>query len=318
MPETPDPTQASIRHEGVVVISPTPRLTVTIERGTDDEPEIHLHAGGQGVWVARMAALLGAPATLCAPFGGETGRVLPLLLEDDGVTVAAIACSGPNGAYCHDRRSDDRIEIADVPTPPLNRHEADDFYDRSLGLGLNAGVVVLTGMANPGVIPDEFFGRLANDLGSNGTIVVADLSGDSLLALDGGVHLLKVSHTELVASGLADSEAREALIEAMDTLTGRGIANVLVSYAEHPALALIDGTIYEVVTPVFEALDHRGAGDSMTAAMAVALSRGASLVGAIQLGGAAGALNVTRHGLGTGVRESIERIAARVEVRPVA
>lgn len=39
----------------VAVFAPSPLLTVTIEAGAE-RPEVHLHAGGQGFWVARLAA----------------------------------------------------------------------------------------------------------------------------------------------------------------------------------------------------------------------------------------------------------------------
>ena len=58
-----------------MVFAPTAMLTVTIERPAD-EVELHLHAGGQGVWQARMIRSLGVPVTLCAAVGGEIGTVL--------------------------------------------------------------------------------------------------------------------------------------------------------------------------------------------------------------------------------------------------
>jgi 1-phosphofructokinase len=69
---------------------------------------------------------------------------------------------------------------------------------------------------------------------------------------------------------------------------------------------------------VFEALDERGTGDSMFAATGVGLARGLGVVDALRLGAAAGALNATRRGLGTGTRQEIERLAAHVTVHPIA
>ena len=59
-------------------------------------------------------------------------------------------------------------------------------------------------------------------------------------------------------------------------------------------------------------MDLRGAGDSMTAGIAVALARGEDMRAALCLGAAAGALNVTRHGLGAGPGPEIERLTADV------
>jgi hypothetical protein len=59
------PARSPAADEGVAVIAPSPVLTITVE--PDDE--IHLHAGGQGFWVARMIARLGVPVTLCCALG---------------------------------------------------------------------------------------------------------------------------------------------------------------------------------------------------------------------------------------------------------
>jgi 1-phosphofructokinase len=83
---------------------------------------------------------------------------------------------------------------------------------------------------------------------------------------------------------------------------------------------LIDGDSQapvELAAPVFEALDHHGTGDSMFAAAGVGLARGMTVIDAVRLGMAAGALNATRCGLGSGAPEKeIERLAAHVTVRP--
>jgi len=60
----------------------------------------------------------------------------------------------------------------------------------------------------------------------------------------------------------------------------------------------------ELVSPAFESLDQRGTGDSMFAATGVGLARGMGMIEALRLGMAAGALNATRRGLGTGTRDS--------------
>ena len=64
----------------VTVFGPDPMLSVTVEsRGAADD--VHVHAAGQGVWVARMVAELGAWPVLCSFVGGETGVTLKALLE---------------------------------------------------------------------------------------------------------------------------------------------------------------------------------------------------------------------------------------------
>jgi 1-phosphofructokinase len=300
----------------VCVFNPSPLFTVTIEAAADCEPEVHFHAGRQGFWIARMVKRLGGRALLCAPLGGETGAVLQTLIQQEGVALKAIPVSGWNGGYVHDRRTGERQTLAAMPSAKLSRHELDDLYDAVLMAGLAAGVAVLTGPAEAQVLPADTYRRLSSDLASNGVAVVADLSGDTLKAVQGGIKFLKVSHLELIAAEYAADDRAASLANGARRLRdASGAENVIVSRAEQPALAIIEDRLAEIVAPNFEPLDHRGAGDSMSAGLAVGCARHLDWESTLRLAAAAGALNVTRHGLGTGQWDSIEAIAQRVDVR---
>jgi 1-phosphofructokinase len=301
----------------VCVFNPSPLFSVTIEAGADGEPEVHFHAGGQGFWIARMVNRLGARALLCAPLGGETGVVLRTLIQHEGIALKALPAHGWNGGYVHDRRTGERQTLATMPSAKLSRHELDDLYDEVLVAALGAGVAVLTGPAEARVLAADTYRRLPYDLSRNGVAVVADLSGDALKAVNGGVKFLKVSHHELIDAEYAEGESAASLaVGARRLRDASGAENVVVSRAEQPALVLAEDRMVEVVAPNFEALDHRGAGDSMSAGLAVGCARHLDWESTLRLAAAAGALNVTRHGLGTGQSDSIEAIAERVDVRP--
>jgi 1-phosphofructokinase len=303
--------------EGIAVFTPSPLFTVTIEEEGED-CEVHFHAGGQGFWVARMAIILDERATLCGPFSGESGRVLRVLMQAEGVRVRATTSSGSNGGYVHDRRGGERREVAQTRSPDLSRHETDDLYNAALTTGLAAKVMVLTGPRQPSVIKADVYRRLALDLSSNGVQVVADLSGEALAALEEGVDLLKVSHEELVEGGFSADESPRSLVKAAGSFLEKGTRSMIVSRAHDPALVFVGEKTYELHVPKLHPADHRGAGDSMTAASAVGLARGWPIEQAVRLGGAAGALNVTRHGLATGDRRDIESLIDRIELRPVS
>jgi 1-phosphofructokinase len=314
--------QAELRAEpqiaaSVCVFTPSPLFTVTIEAGANGEPEVHFHAGGQGFWIARMVRRLGAQAVLCAPLGGETGVVLRTVIEQEGVALKAIPMHGWNGGYVHDRRGGQRHTLAEMRSPSLSRHELDNLYDSVLVASLDAGVAVLTGPSDDRVLPVDTYERLPSDLAGNGVTVVADLSGDVLKAVGRGVAFLKVSHVELIDAGYAEADDVQSLAEGARRLKSASEAeNVVVSRADQPALALLEGRLVEVVAPRFEALDHRGAGDSMTAGLAVGCAKRLDPENMLRLAAAAGALNVTRHGLGTGNWDDIQKVADLVEIRP--
>jgi 1-phosphofructokinase len=102
----------------------------------------------------------------------------------------------------------------------------------------------------------------------------------------------------------------------MREMAAEGADAVVLTRGAKPALFLEDGEIAEIRVPELQVVDEHGAGDSLTGAVAAALSEGASLGDAVVLGVAAGANNVTRHGLGSGNVESIRRLASLVEVMP--
>ena len=239
--------------------------------------------------------------------------------ESEGLRVRRTASRGESGSYVHDRREGHRVDVATSPATPLDRHEIDDLYGSVLVEGLEADAVVLTGPDPDDVVPPDLVGRLAVDLRAAGRVVVADLSGDAARAFaeaDGGV--LKISHDELVDAGLAPDDTAGELIGAARQLLDAGAAAVVVSRADDSTLVVTADQVLHATGPDLSVVDHHGAGDSMTAGIAVGLARGYPIERAVRLGVAAGTLNVTRHGLGTGHRDQVERLAHEVVVEPFA
>jgi 1-phosphofructokinase len=93
-----------------------------------------------------------------------------------------------------------------------------------------------------------------------------------------------------------------------------GARDVLVSRGEAPALAAVDDELVSVSYPRFEVAETRGTGDSMFAAVAVRRAAGEGWEHSLREGVAAGTLNVTRRGLGSGDADQIDELAGRVEL----
>lgn len=92
---------------------------------------------------------------------------------------------------------------------------------------------------------------------------------------------------------------------------------MIVTRAGDPLLLLDDEGVLEITPPKLEVADSRGAGDSLTAGVVAGMVRGEPPRAAVTLGAAAGAMNVTRHGLGTGDAETIAGLRERVGTRTV-
>ena len=298
------------------MFAPDPLLSVTIEhRG--DEDDIHVHAAGQGVWVARMAAELGASPVLCCFLGGESGAVLASLLEALPVERRVVATSGSSGSYVVDRRSGDRrlLAISRRPAPP--RHEVDDLVAATCAAALQSSMLVVGNPFPAEGLPNEVYAAVVGNVRAAGVPVLLDLSSPRLdHALAYGPDVVKLNDWELAEYVRGPVDGLLAL-DAMRALRQAGAAAVVLTRAQAPILVLDGDTEpYEIVPPRFAEGFREGCGDSMTGALAAGLARKLPLRDALVLGAAAGAGNFLRHGLGTGQRASVEELSRSVKVRP--
>lgn len=302
----------------IAVFTPDPLLTVTVElRGGADD--IHVHAGGQGIWVARMAAELGVVPSLCGLVGGETGSVLRGLLGGIGADHRLIVSAGPSGAYVTDRRGGDRRLLAGSPRPAPARHELDDLIAATCAAALDSSLLVLCNPFPPDGFPLDTYELIAADARANGVGVIVDLSSPRLdRVLEFGPMLVKLNDWELAEFVRGPVDGPRALAAA-ERLIDRGAGTVAVTRADGPILVVPgDAPPFEIVPPAFPRGHREGCGDTMTGAVAAALALGQPLRDALVLGAAAGSGNFLRHGLGTGQRAVVEELARHVAVRPLS
>jgi 1-phosphofructokinase len=301
----------------VAVFSPNPLLSITIEaispEGGDD---IHAHPAGQGVWVARMAAELGARPVLCGFAGGETGGVVRGLLEELPLDLRLVQTDGTSGSYIHDRRSGERVPVAQTLAPPASRHEVDDLFSVAVAAAIDSELLALGGPYPDNVLPVEIYGALVADVKANGTPVVVDLSPPRLnSALEGGPDVVKINDWQLASFVSGPVDALERTRAALERLVEAGAGAAIVTRAGEPALALREGRLWELTPPRFERGSREGCGDSMMGALSASLAAGRGWEESLRTGAAAGAANFLRSGLGTGSRSVIEELEPQVRLR---
>ena len=277
---------------------------------------MHLHAGGQGVWVARMAAELRAHPILCSFVGGETGQLLRPLLEQQRGELRAVHTTASCGCYVVDRRAGAREVIATAWSAPSSRHEVDDLFSIACAAALASRVLVVCGPVPPDSLPLELYRNLVADARANGSDVIVDLAPRCLdSALDAGPSMVKLNDWQLAeyVSGSVDQPGE--LRAGAERVLGAGAECVIVTRGGEPALVLREDRAWELVPPRFDGGAPEGSGDSMVGAMAAALARGIDWEQSLRWGAAAGAANFLRHGLGTGSGDVVGDLLHRVELR---
>ncbi len=303
----------------VVVFGPSPMLSVTVEAvPVEAVDDIHLHAAGQGVWVARMAAALGAEVLLCGYIGGETGTVLRPLLEQLPIELRLVETGGSSGCYLHDRRSGHREPLAMSPGPALTRHEVDDLFSVACAAALDADVLAVCGAFPAEAMPPEVYGNLVADVRANGTPVIVDLSPPRLdSALEGRPELAKINDWELARYINGPVDTPDRMRAGAERLLEAGAGAVIITRAEEPALVVRDGRAWELAPPRFERGAREGCGDSMMGALAACIATGREWEETVRIGAAAGAANFLRNGLGSADGAVVSDLAQRVELRPL-
>jgi 1-phosphofructokinase len=292
-------------------------LSITVEALTSEGgDELHLHAAGQGVWVARMAAELGAEPVLCGFIGGETGAVLRPLLEQMDVDLRLVETAEASGCYLHDRREGERKPLAQSASLPPSRHEIDELFSSTVAAAIDADVLALCGPYPGEALPLEIYGNLVADVRANGTPVVVDLSPPRLdSALEGGPELVKINDWELAKYVEGPVDTEERMLAAVRRLLEKGAGAAIVTRAGEPAVVVRAEDAWELIPPRFERGAREGCGDSMMGALAACLAKGVEWEEMLRTSAAAGAANFLRSGLGSGSRQVVEDLARKVELR---
>lgn len=299
----------------VAIFGPHPLLSVAVEQTPQGADEIHVHAAGQGVWVARMAGALGAEPVLCCYLGGETGEVLGPMLDKLPGERRIVRTAVDSGSYVYDRRAGDREPIAHALSTPPTRHEIDDLVAATVAAALHTRLLVLCNPYPGDALTPDVYERIAGDVRAQGVRVLADLSAPRLEgALRGGVDVVKINDWELAELAQGPVERDDDLAAAVETIREQGVDMVVITRGERTALVFAGDERWELVPPAFDHGFREGCGDSMMGAMAAVFARGGDWRDAVTIGAAAGAANFLRRGLGSGEPETIAELAGAVQL----
>ena len=301
--------------DSIVTLTMNPALDITTDADVVRPTEkvrcagVRYDPGGGGVNVAQVAHNLGASVTAVFPTGGATGDVYGNLLKARGIAFRRVEIAGSTRESFTINEISTGLQYRFVlPGPALSFAELQQCLVELRHLATSAKFVVASGSLPPGA-PSNFYQQVALICGDLGARLILDTSGSCLRHLTSGVFLLKASVRELrecVGRELVtESEQIAAAHEIVDC--GRAEA-VVVSLGSDGALLATSTESKRFSAIPVRGVSGVGAGDAMTSAIAVGLSRGWPLSESVRFGIAAGAAMVLTPGTAPCTRTEAERL----------
>lgn len=274
--------------------------------------------GGGGVNVARVASRLGTETIAVLPLGGPTGARIGQLLLDEGVATSPVdvLANSRQSFSVTEHATGDQFRFV-LAAPELVDDELTAVITATATASKRASSVVVSGQTPPGVDPSVF--RRIVDIVAP-TPVIIDTSGPALrAALDSGAAVVKPSARELSSIVGRDLVTEVDVLDAVQSVhANSNVRTLVVSIGSGGAFSVGPGGItHRFRAPSVRVRSAIGAGDSMVAGIAVALSRGTHTVDAIALGIAAGAATVLTDGTDLCQADDVNRLSTLVAVESI-
>jgi len=230
--------------------------------------QVHAHAGGKGVNVARLLKQAGRNVIITGFAGGLVGDEIGVHLDEWGVQHRLVRCAASS------RRTVTAFSTADGSAtayyengPLITAAEWSRFTGGFSDLVRGASLVVLSGSLPPG-LPVDAYRMLAELAAQAGAAAFIDARGAPLrAALPARPALVKPNERELAeAVGLDMPVSVAAAADAARRLVADGAASVVVSLGARGLLGVApDSTL--LATPPTVAGNPAGAGDAALAAL---------------------------------------------------
>jgi 6-phosphofructokinase 2 len=266
--------------------------------------------GGGGINVSRAIKKLGGDSLALHCCGGPTGDILQYLLKQEGIAQQPIAVKDWTRQCVTVSETATTQQYRFVfPGPTLSENEWRGTLKHISQMSPKPNLAVASGSLPPGV-PDDFYGQLARIFREAGVRLIVDTSGHALpAAVASGLFLIKPSLRELQTLAGRDLDHESDQEEAAMEIVNSGRCEVVVvSLGASGVLFATRGGCERMRSPKVPVRSKVGAGDSMVAGIALALTREFALRDAVRFGVAAGAAAVMSPGTQLCRREDAERL----------
>ena len=282
----------------------SPEAPIPVLRPTRD----HDTPGGAAN-VAMNIAALGGRAVLAGVIGDDApGQTVLRLLRESGLAGSALVVAPGRPTTAKTRfiaGAQQLLRLDEETTAPLDADTAAALLARVAAALADTDAVILSDYAK-GVLCDAVLGPLLEMIAAHGKPVIADPKRPDFQAYRGVTVLTPNEHEVRAATHIDAAHDKEADRAGRAALEATGGGAVLVTRSAR-GLTLVRRGLPALHLPARarEVADVSGAGDTLVAALAVALAAGAALPEAAMLANVTAGISVGKQGTATVTRAEL-------------
>jgi tagatose 6-phosphate kinase len=297
--------------------TPTLQRTMVFDRLTIDDvnraAEVHEHASGKGLNVARVLTTLGEAASAAGFQGGRRGAALIEDLTNAQIPHDLIPTQTQTRLCTTviDRATGHVTELVEE-APPATPAEWSALIAHIESLLPRATALVFSGTLAPGA-PADFIDRWIG----RAPLVLVDAKGEPMrraLAATAGRVIAKLNQHELAATLNQPFDTDAALRRALHDAASKN-GWLVVTLGKRGAIAHIDGQLLHVPSPPIQALSPIGSGDAFAAGLIAGYSKGPHE--ALRLAAACGAANALTPFSGHLHPDDVRRLLPQIQIQPI-
>jgi len=286
--------------------------------GTNRWSRLNRYAGGKGIDVSRAIHEMRGKTIAYGFVGGDAGRTLEILLDEEGVPCSFTPIQGETRTnfIITDTKNSQQTRI-DAPGPHISGRDWERFRSKMLRIRPNPALIVAGGSVPPG-IPNDVYHIIITEARSFGIRTILDSEGQWLAeGIKAKPYLIKPNVEE--AEGLLNRElsTEEAIVKAALDLVEMGIEIVVVSRGRDGIIAATENQVLKVVSPPVKVRSTVGAGDCTIAGLALKLASKEPLWEACRLAVAMGTAAVLTPGTELAHRADVERLLPQIKVEDI-
>jgi len=273
------------------------------------------YAGGKGIDVSRAIHEMGNATTAYGFIGGQEGRILEILLDEEGVpfSFTPIEQETRTNFIITDTKTSQQTRIG-APGPRISKGELERLLKKLRGIHPKPDLIAAGGSVPPGV-PASIYYDIVKEAKHSGVRTILDSANQWLEeGIKAKPYLIKPNVHEAEELLKTKLSSEETIIKAALDLTKTGIEVVVISRGKDGIIAATKKSIAKAVPPQVKVRSAVGAGDCTIAGLALKLAYGEPLIEACRLAVAMGTAAVLTPGTELCHKADVKKLLPKIQV----